>query len=122
MSDNVTYTIIVMSLFALFGLGVWIVRQSMGAGNTPPAHRRLALVDTVTVDGHRKLILIRRDNVEHLILTGGPVDVVVESGIHANGRQELNLRDVLDLAKNGLDDPTMMADEVPLFLRREQTN
>ncbi len=26
-------------------------------------------------------MLIRRDNVEHLIMTGGPVDVVIETGI-----------------------------------------
>jgi hypothetical protein len=27
------------------------------------------------------LVLVRRDNVEHLIMTGGPVDVVIETGI-----------------------------------------
>ena len=27
------------------------------------------------------MILIRRDDVEHLIMTGGPVDVVIETGI-----------------------------------------
>jgi formyltetrahydrofolate deformylase len=29
------------------------------------------------VDGRRRLVLIRRDDVEHLIMTGGPVDVVI---------------------------------------------
>ena len=33
----------------------------------------------------RRLVLIRRDNVEHLIMIGGPQDVVVESGITASG-------------------------------------
>src|SRR5690606_36399351 len=33
------------------------------------------------VDSHRRLILIRRDDVEHLILIGGPTDVVVEQNI-----------------------------------------
>jgi hypothetical protein len=28
-------------------------------------------------------VLVRRDNVEHLIMTGGPVDVVIETGIDA---------------------------------------
>ncbi|MEO0731028.1 MAG: flagellar biosynthesis protein FliO, partial [Pseudomonadota bacterium] len=35
----------------------------------------------------RKLVLIRRDQTEHLIMTGGPVDVLVETGIDT--RQEL---------------------------------
>lgn len=122
MSDTVTYTVIIMSLIALFGLGVWIVRQSLGAGSGPPVHQRLALVDTVVVDARRKLLLIRRDNVEHLIMTGGPVDVVVETGINVSVPPGMNLRDLLDRAKCGLEDPTIMTDEVPLILRRQQTN
>ena len=52
-------------------------------GPRPP--RRLDVVDQANVDGRRKLVLIRRDNVEHLIMTGGPVDVVIETGIpHAD--------------------------------------
>lgn len=43
--------------------------------------RRLDVVEQTTVDGRRKLLLIRRDNVEHLVMTGGPTDVVLETGI-----------------------------------------
>ena len=39
------------------------------------------MVETASVDAHRKLILIRRDTVEHLIMTGGPVDVLIKTGI-----------------------------------------
>lgn len=42
---------------------------------------RLSVVEHASVDGKRKLVLIRRDDVEHLLLTGGPVDVVIETGI-----------------------------------------
>lgn len=49
----------------------------------PKPERRLAVVEQSTLDGRRKLVLIRRDDVEHLIMTGGPVDVVVETGIAA---------------------------------------
>jgi hypothetical protein len=54
-----------------------------------------AWVETASVDGHRKLILIRRDTVEHLIMTGGPVDVLIETGIE--GQQPLGppLEDVI---------------------------
>jgi hypothetical protein len=42
---------------------------------------RLAVMDAAAVDSHRRLVLVRRDDVEHLILIGGPSDVVVEQNI-----------------------------------------
>ena len=45
--------------------------------------KRLGLVEQTSVDNRRKLLLVRRDGVEHLIMTGGPVDVVIETGIGA---------------------------------------
>ena len=42
---------------------------------------RLAVIDTAMVDSRRQLLLIRRDNVEHLIMTGGPTDIVIEPNI-----------------------------------------
>jgi hypothetical protein len=42
---------------------------------------RLGLVDAFSLDGQRQLVLVRRDNVEHLIMIGGPNDVLVESQI-----------------------------------------
>jgi hypothetical protein len=42
---------------------------------------RLAVMDAAAVDSHRRLVLVRRDDVEHLILIGGPTDVVVERDI-----------------------------------------
>ena len=35
----------------------------------------------------RRLVLVRRDNVEHLVLIGGPQDVVIEPGISSCGQQ-----------------------------------
>lgn len=42
---------------------------------------RLAVMDAAAVDDKRRLVLVRRDDVEHLILIGGPTDVVVEQDI-----------------------------------------
>ena len=55
------------------------------AGNFfgPKSERRLGLVEQTTVDNRRKLLLVRRDGIEHLIMTGGPVDLVIETGIGA---------------------------------------
>lgn len=47
----------------------------------PRPVKRLEVMDHASVDGRRRLVLVRRDNVEHLIMIGGPVDVVVETGI-----------------------------------------
>jgi hypothetical protein len=41
----------------------------------------LDVVEQSNLDGRRRLVLIRRDDVEHLIMTGGPVDMVIETGI-----------------------------------------
>jgi len=52
----------------------------------PKPHKRLDVVDHQSIDGRRRLVLVRRDDVEHLIMTGGPVDVVIETGISARCR------------------------------------
>jgi hypothetical protein len=49
----------------------------------PRPERRLEVVEQASLDSRRKLVIVRRDNVEHLIMTGGPVDVVIETGIGA---------------------------------------
>lgn len=47
----------------------------------PKPERRLDIVEQSSLDGRRRLVLIRRDEIEHLIMTGGPVDVVIETNI-----------------------------------------
>ncbi|TCM58912.1 flagellar biosynthesis protein FliO [Rhizobium sp. PP-F2F-G48] len=42
---------------------------------------RLAVLDAAAVDTRRRLVLVRRDDVEHLIMIGGPTDIVIESRI-----------------------------------------
>jgi hypothetical protein len=62
-------------------------RQAVGALFAQKPERRLGVVESSNVDGRRRLILIRRDDVEHLIMTGGPVDMVIETGIGAPRQQ-----------------------------------
>ena len=54
----------------------------------PKPDKRLDVVDQANIDGRRRLVLVRRDNVEHLIMTGGPVDVVIETGIEEDEKRE----------------------------------
>ncbi len=44
---------------------------------------RLAVTEFQEVDKLRHLVLVRRDNEEHLLLIGGPQDVVIETNIGA---------------------------------------
>ena len=39
------------------------------------------MINTASLDGRQRLVLVRRDNVEHLLLIGGPTDVVIEPNI-----------------------------------------
>jgi flagellar protein FliO/FliZ len=64
-------------------LVLWLLKLLSGATGKVARgrNRRLAVVDSLALDPKRQLLIVRRDNVEHLILTGGPHDVVVETGI-----------------------------------------
>jgi hypothetical protein len=44
---------------------------------------RLGVSEYHEIDKSRRLILVRRDDTEHLILVGGSQDVVIESGIES---------------------------------------
>lgn len=70
-------------VLVLIVLGVWLLKLiSNVSGNAVRGrNRRLSVVDTLALDQKRQLIIVRRDDVEHLILTGGPQDVVIETGI-----------------------------------------
>lgn len=89
MSETVIYGISIVLLIGVAGLGLWFLRQSLGLDSVPlftPKQRRLGVVESTAIDGRRRLLLVRRDNVEHLIMTGGPVDMLVETGIAAAPR------------------------------------
>ncbi len=79
-------------LTALFALGavvvaivlvLWLLKLlARASGNVSRGrNRRLAVVDALSLDPKRQLLIVRRDNVEHLILTGGTQDLVIETGI-----------------------------------------
>ncbi|WP_224702859.1 flagellar biosynthetic protein FliO [Devosia aquimaris] len=70
-------------VLVLIVLGVWLLKLLFNASAkvSRGRNRRLAIVDSMSIDPKRQLLIIRRDDVEHLILTGGPQDVVIETGI-----------------------------------------
>jgi hypothetical protein len=72
-------------VLGLIGVTAWAVRRfgagRLGGSSARGRQPRLAVIDYASVDGRRRLILVRRDNVEHLLMIGGPTDVVVEPNI-----------------------------------------
>jgi len=56
--------------------------------------RRLGIVEVLPVDAKRRLILIRRDDTEHLVLLGADRDMVVESGVPAPVSPDGNFTEV----------------------------
>jgi len=91
MAGYIFWTAVLATLGVLGAGAVLFMRAYLGGTNTsamlfrPKAARRLEVIDYASLDGRRKLVLIRRDDVEHLLLTGGPVDVVIETGIATTG-------------------------------------
>jgi flagellar biogenesis protein FliO len=71
-------------VLVLIVLGVWVLKQFTRVSSTMARgtrQRRLKVIDSLMIDPKRQLMIVRRDGVEHLILTGGPTDIVVETGI-----------------------------------------
>lgn len=60
-----------------------------GAGPNPSRQRRLGIVEVLPLDAKRRLVLVRRDDQEHLILLSVSGDIVVESGARAGFRNAL---------------------------------
>jgi flagellar protein FliO/FliZ len=65
-----------------------VARKLMGARLMMPGsdrgrsrQPRIGIVDIYDLDRQRQLVLLRRDNVEHLLLIGGLNDVVIETNI-----------------------------------------
>jgi flagellar protein FliO/FliZ len=66
----------------------WVARRLgvMGRLANSGGRRRLAVVEVLALDGKRRLVLLRRDGAEHLVLLGLTGDIVVERGVAA-GRE-----------------------------------
>jgi flagellar protein FliO/FliZ len=80
-----TFILAFVAVLALIGVAAWLVRRfasnRLGANPNRSRMPRLAVIDAAAVDGRRRLVLVRRDNVEHLLMIGGPTDIVVEPNI-----------------------------------------
>ena len=104
-------------VLALIGVTAWLVRRfganRLGGASARGRQPRLAVIDAATVDGRRRLVLIRRDNIEHLLMIGGPTDLVVEPNIvRAVGSREVT-REPARLAATVETAPRAAAENAP---------
>ncbi len=86
--DVGTYAQFLLALvFVLALIGVLaLAARRLGLGGALPTsrgQRRLAIVESLPIDGRRRLVLIRRDNIEHLLVLGAGSETVVETRISA---------------------------------------
>ncbi len=73
---------------ALIFAVAWIAKR-LGLGHAMAARRgkrRLSVEEVLALDGKRRLVLLKRDGVEHLLLLGLNDDIVVETGIAPVGK------------------------------------
>jgi flagellar protein FliO/FliZ len=68
-------------LLLIFGCA-WVARR-LGLGGRlvgVGGKRRLAILEVLPLDGRHRLVLLKRDEVEHLVLLGQQGDLVIERG------------------------------------------
>jgi flagellar biogenesis protein FliO len=85
MSVPAKFLLAFIVVLAVLGAAGYLMRRFSGGTLVTSGARgrqpRLGVIDAASVDGRRRLVLVRRDNVEHLLLIGGPIDIVVEPNI-----------------------------------------
>jgi len=80
------FVVALVFVLALIGLVAWVGRRMGFLGRVTmgrAANGRIGVVDAVTVDAKHRLVLVRRDGIEHLVLLGPTSELLVESGITA---------------------------------------
>ena len=88
--DYLRFVAALLFVLALIGLIGWAVRRGglagglmrgLSLGRAGADGRRLDVIEACAIDARRRLVLVRRDGVEHLLLLTPSGDTVVETGI-----------------------------------------
>lgn len=81
-TDYIRFLAALVFVLALIGLLAWLLRR-FGPGaqglRRQAGPRRLEIAEIRPLDAKRRLLLVRRDNVEHLLLVGGQSDLLIET-------------------------------------------
>jgi flagellar protein FliO/FliZ len=84
------FLLVLVFVLGLIGLFGWLAKRFGLGGRLVPTgnagrERRLGIVEVQPLDGRRKLVLVKRDGLEHLIILGQSTETVVETRIGGAG-------------------------------------
>jgi len=79
--------VLVFVLGLVLALGWVLKRSGIGGQAVMGKGKRLGVVETTFLGPKHRLVLLRRDAVEHLVLIGPTYASVVESGIAGGGKE-----------------------------------
>jgi flagellar protein FliO/FliZ len=84
LTDYIKFIFAFVFVLALIALATVAARRfGFGLPSNPrnSTQRRLGIVESLNVDGKRRMVLIRRDDTEHLLLLGATTELLIESAI-----------------------------------------
>lgn len=80
------FLLVLIFVLALIGVLAWAAKRLGLMGRLTPTtgrSRRLSIVEVLPLDARHKLVLLRRDQVEHLVLMGQGDNLMIERGVAA---------------------------------------
>jgi flagellar protein FliO/FliZ len=82
-TDYLRFVFALAFVLSLIGILAFLAkRYGMGYRNVPrSARKRLSISEIMPLDAKRRLVLVKRDEREHLLVLGGTTDLVVEANI-----------------------------------------
>ena len=86
------YLLLAAGAVVVLLVALWLLRKltrGTFVSGGRQAQPRISVEDAAPVDSHRRLVLVRRDDVEHLLLIGGASDIVVEHNIRHSSPAQL---------------------------------
>lgn len=84
MAQIVKFLAALLFVLALMGGLALALRRLHGKSPmTMPHKRRLKVIETLPLDARRRLVLLKRDDREHLIVLGANGETVIETGIES---------------------------------------
>ncbi len=87
-SDFIYALLALIFVLALIGIMAAVAKRlgfGYQVGGGASKTRRLGLVETIPLDAKRRLVLLRRDDTEHLVILGQGSQLLIEGGIPAPG-------------------------------------
>ena len=83
-TDYLQFALALGFVLALIGI-LALLAQRLGLGHAPRRgiQRRLAVAEVLALDAKHKLVLVRRDDVEHLIVLGPGAPAIIETNVPA---------------------------------------